>query len=294
MQYSDSNFLKNTTDFGTSASAFVANMQTGGQLGLGINALTLDASTPLQFPPAMIFVLQTPTMYDDDMKEMGKMIKALMETHAKGWTGIDVETTLNTADSLVGNDSQNLQVPAKHVRVQPSPNATYDEVQGNLVWDLHHKWMNDIQDADTNGAMMGMNGNNVTNRPYTMSSYSATLLVIQPDITLRAERIIGAHIICNVFPTAPGPLGVQRQIGTVEVKERSVQYTGLLLHTAAIREIAVEMLKSLNLHMVNYQKDGRSVSAVTDYIADQGLTNDLSQAIANDISSGTSTLGSPA
>lgn len=281
------NFLGEIADIGLNTTKVISDMKTGGQLGLGRNAATLDAATPLVFPPANVFVIQTPTMYDSNAgeggskarPEMAKMIKALLESHAKSWTGIDVEYTMDVADSPAGHDGQNLQTPTTHKRTQPSPNATFDEVTGNLVWALHHQWQCDIQDPDTNGAMMGM-GDQV--KPYVMSTYSCTLMVVQFDATSRPDKIIDASVIVNVFPTSIGPLGMQRQIGTTEIKERSIQYTGLLLHNKKIRDAAIAMVEKMELHKVMYENDVRGFDPEMEgtLATDVGLKTEIKNAVA--------------
>ncbi len=276
-------FLTNTETFGTSKQSYIPDLRLGGgQLGIGINPLLLDAATPLQFPPAQVFVLNTPLMYTKFNPAIGQMIKAIMETRAKSWSGIDVEYTLNTQSTPIGNDTQELDVPTQRTRTKPSPNATYDEVQGNLIWGIHDRWQNDIQDADTNGAMMGFPDDALADMPYVMSVYSCTLLIVQFDITMRPDRIIDAHILANVYPTSNGPLGIQRQINTTETKERSIQYTAYQMHTPAIREAAIEYCNALKIHYTKYRTDRRAYVA-TGVTGDSTTGDDKAVGIFRDV-----------
>jgi len=222
----------------------------GLQLGIGLNAPALDVATPAVFTPAVAVVMSVPAMYAGANNIMGKLIKNLVESHAKSITGVDVEYTLNNeSGSIVGHDSQNMSVPTKTVRTQQSPAMTMQELSGNIVYEVFTKWMWDISHPDTYASMAG----STFPGAWTMSSYSMSMLVIQFDPTMRPDRIITAAFISNMFPTSIGSLGLERSLGQVKVPERSISFApAIIQHNNYIREMAVKVARELQLHAHNY------------------------------------------
>ena len=242
---------------------FVANLVEGGQLGYGFKAGVFDAATPLAFPPATIVVLQTPMMWDvtDNASGSGNgslgdggilamTVKSMFECHAKSVTGIDVNYTLDSGDQPIGHDGQNFKVPTQSKRTEVNPSFTWPEVTGNLVWNIILRWIWDIQDPDTNAGLEFMGDNPL---PYTMSAYSLTFMAIQFDQTMHPDRIIDAAIYCNVYPQATGEMGMQRTIGTTEVKERNVTFNAYLMHNKYTKYLGRELAYQLNLRSETYQ-----------------------------------------
>ena len=85
-----------------------------------------------------------------------------------------------------------------------------------------------------------------------MSAYSMSMLFIQPDPTGLPERIIDAFVICNMFPKEIGEIGFDRQLGTVTIPERSINFTGIVQHNNNTKELGIRMMKLLGLHRINY------------------------------------------
>lgn len=271
----DRNFLTNAADLGVSANSRAANMINSSQLGVGLNAATIDGATPQLFTPAVILVMQLPTMYDKK-PQLGRMIKAVIESHAKSVTGLDFSYTLETSDAPVGHDGQQLAVPTKNKRSQVNPSFTFNEVTGNLIWNLFRQWMWDIQHPDTNASMASIA--EVT--AYTMSAYSMSMMAIQFDATMRPENILDAVFYTNMFPTTTGELGIERQIATSKLVERTIPFTALIQHNDYVRKVAVDMATKLQLQKVNYNWARTGTSAVQSSIADSGLQKDAAAAIA--------------
>lgn len=251
---------------------FVANLIEGGQLGYGFKAGAFDAATPLAFPPAVIVVLQTPMMWDaDNLGDDGVLamtVKSMFETHAKSVTGIDVAYTLDSGDQPIGHDGQTFKVPTQSKRTEVSPSFTWPEVTGNLVWNIIHRWIWDIQDPDTNAGLEFMENP----LPYTMSAYSLTFMAIQFDQTMHPDRIIDAAIYCNVYPQATGELGIQRTIGTTEVKERNVTFNAYLMHNKYTKFLGRQIATRLNLRSETYRVASPNVQEIDPQFGDSNDT----------------------
>ena len=113
--------------------------------------------------------------------------------------------------------------------------------------------MFDIQHPDTNSSALPAMGVMDENMPgWTMSAYSMSMLFIQPDPTGLPDRIIDAFVICNMFPKDMGEIGFQRQLGTTETKERSINFSGIVQHNNNTKELGIRVMKMLGLHRINY------------------------------------------
>lgn len=273
----DRTILSNVAELGISANSKAANLINGAQLGVGLNASTLDAATPQVFTPAVILVMQLPTMYDKK-PQLGRMIKAAIESHAKTVSGLDFSYTLDVSPTPVGHDGQNLDVPTKTKRSQTNPSFTFQEVTGNLIWNLFRQWMWDIQHPDTNASFASL-GTEVTS--YTMSAYSMSMMAIQFDATMRPENILDAVFYTNMFPTTTGELGIERQIATTKVVDRTIPFSALVQHNDYVRKVAVDMATKLQLQKVNYNWSRTGTSTVQSSISDSGLQKQANEAISN-------------
>lgn len=249
--------------------AKVSNLIDGAQLGIGLNAMFLDASTAQVLPPVVLVVLQTPSMYDN-MPFIGRMIKSVIECQPKSVTGIDFGYNLETAESPAGHDGQQQAVPLKTKRTPVSPSFVFQEVQGNLIWNLIRKWIMDIQHADTNAAMAGIS----IPHTYTSTTYSMTMMAIQFDPTWLPENIIDAACYTNMFPTSTGELGFERQIATAKTIERTIPFTAIVQNNDYVRALARDIATALQLVKINYNLARTPVPGINALIANSGLANE--------------------
>lgn len=271
--------LQNVTQLGTEGRTAVADMTRGGQLGTGIRFPNIDAASPLVFNPAVIVVTHVPKMWEYHPK-LQEMLKSIVETHAKSITGIDFGYQMETADTIVGHDGQTQKVPTRSTRTQISPSMTFQEVSGNLIWNLIRMWIYDMQHPDTNFSNLSaqLDGQNVA--PWLMSSYSMSMVAIQFDPTGLPERIIDAAFYTNLFPTDTTELGIQRALGSSpEIKERTIPFTGIVQHNENTKELGYHIAKMLNLHKIAYDfavpgLTGKTLpadNAISAYISKLGL-----------------------
>lgn len=258
--------LQNMSALGIRDTAYAVNTNIGGQLGLGMRAPYLDAASPLVLPPVVPIVLHVPGMYANDEKMMF-VLKNLWECYSKSITGIDLEYTADTDDTPVGHDGQNMSVPKKIKRTGINPSVTFQELMGNIVWNVHRKWMTDFSDPDTNFSYIGMEGNlNII-----PSDYSMSVLFIQYDLTGRPDNIIDAFIVSNIFPQTTGPLGSEKNIGDSRIIDRNITYTGIIHHNETIRQMAFDVSTAMNYHKIKYFKNAPSIQYGVEKHIDQDI-----------------------
>ena len=251
---------------GAGALDLASNITYSGQVGSGIRFTKLDGATPAVFNPTVIVVLNTPSMWERFPKAQA-MLRAIIETHATSVTNIDFGYTLETAETVVGHDGQTLKVPTRTTRSSVEPSIEVPEYPGMPVYNLFKQWMFDIQHPDTNASVLpskmlagseytpnsAVSDANFTDMPgWYVSAYSMSIAIIQYDPSGLPDRIYDAAIITNMFPTSIGDVGFNRQIGTTEMKPRTIQFTGLIQHNEMTKALGVNIAKMLSMHKVDY------------------------------------------
>lgn len=269
-------FITNPTIYGTSEGAPISNLFDGGQRGIGIQPSMFDAAAPLVWTPTQIIVLQTPQMYAKKFPEFGRAIKVMMESWAKNVDGINFGYEMDTNSQPIGNDGQNWDSPGKTKRTAVSPSFTYPEITGNVFWNIHRKWMNDIQDADTNAAMTFDDDPGI----FAPSQYSVSILAVQLDPTAHHSRMIDCGFICNMFPKNTTELGLGRELGSYKTMDRAIPYTGYLIHNDQVRAIGRKIVETLGIRRANYMRMSPGVTTVDGTIRDAGLKRDLNAILA--------------
>lgn len=243
-----------------------------GQLGIGVKAPALDVATPLVLPPAIIVVLQVPAMYTvgGNVSTMALAIKDMFESHAKSVTGINIDYSLEAQEGITMHDGQTFQAPGKTKRAAQNPAFTFSEITGNLYWNIIRKWITDINNPDTYsiGANVHVAGG------WTMSAYSMTIAVIQPDVTGRPERILDCSIICNMFPQGTGEYGIERTISTIQTRERSFTFSGIQQHNAYTKQLGKIIMEKLSMHKLDFDWAPPQRDVWTKSLVDTGLEFD--------------------
>lgn len=235
----------------------ISDLEIAGQLGYGIKPGALDGATPLVLPPAIIYVTQTPHMWDltDDGIVLARVVKSMFETHAKSVSGIEIGYTLESGQQPVGHDGQQMDAPTVSKRTNVNPSFTYGEVTGNLVFRVHQTWIWDMADPDTQISLARIP--EAAMLPFTMSTYALSFIALQFDQTYTANRLLGAIYITNVYPQGTGDFGIKREPGNAAVQDRPITYTGLAIENESIFALGKAIAADLGLHYKeNYYNPG--------------------------------------
>ena len=277
-EFMDEALYVNVTQLGTAGRTGVANMLAGGQTGSGIRFPNIDAASPLVFNPAVIVVTHVPGMWRE-YPEMQEMLKSLVETHAKSITGIDIQYTMNTDETVVGHDGQTLKVPTRSTRNSVSPSMTFQEVSGNLVWNLMRMWISDMQHPDTNFSKLSAQIDASGIPPWLMSSYSMSMVAIQFDPTGLPERIIDAAVYTAMMPTETGNIGFKKEIGgNGESPERQITYKALVQHNQNTRELGKLIMQAQQLHKPDFTR-ALTFNGVDTALSGMGLSKEVNEAL---------------
>lgn len=231
------------------------NVFTGGQLGFGHNLRFLDAATPLVLPNAVPVILHTPTIFDN-IPDAARIFKSLVERHTKTIDGINYAPTLESQEGMMFKDGQALEMPTKATVSQPSPTMTFPELPGNIVYEFFRTWSSLIINPNTQfSSMSSFTGSDNGGEYYAnvVSSYAASLLMIQYDMTLLPQNIIGAALVMNMWPKEIGEQVFKKDISSgAEVPERSINFAGFVVNDASTRALGITVANILKLHQANY------------------------------------------
>ena len=262
--------ISNAGLIGATDSSTIADISYGAQLGYGPNLPQIDGATPLVMAPVVAIVTHIPTMFAN-VNNAPETLKALVERHAKEITGIDFGYQLDGSPTPVGQDGQEMYMPTNSKRTPVTPTFTWQELQGNLVWNFHKNWIEMIKQPDTQASMLSSLDLGTAMAPMLMSSFTMDILFIQFDSTMRPENIIDAWFITNMWPQETGLIGAKRQIGHSEMPERQVAYYGVLQHNRNTKSVGQIIAAQLGLHRANYDFAVPASVSIDSNISDMGL-----------------------
>lgn len=273
--------IQNAGRLSTLNDDIVANIARGAQLGLGAHLPNLDAATPLVFNPVVPIVISQPTMFKD-MAGYADTLKALIEKHAKSIEGIDLEYTMEFAETPAGHDGQQMSMPTNSKRSPVEPSFTFQEVYGNLVWNFIRNWLLLMKHPDTQASSVGaVLAADAVIAPQLLSSMAMDVLFIQFDTTLHYKNIQDAWIITGMMPKGTGPMGAKRTIGESTAPERTINFTGVVQHNANTKMLGRRIAEILSLHRINYGLATPVATQINSLLTNKGTQAEVSAALQN-------------
>lgn len=278
MANSMTNALLNNVATGIAAgeTSKLANIAVGGQLGLGARLPLIDAATPQVFSPVVAIVTHTPSMFKQ-VQHADSILKALVERHAKSITGIDFGYTLDSQDTPAGHDGQTIKMPTAAKRTEVNPTFVWQEIQGNLVWRFFMNWIRMIRHPDTNASSLAALTPEGELNPMLLSSFTMDVCFIQFDPTMRPENIIDVSMITAMWPQETGLIGMQREIGTTQLQERSIPFNGVIQHNDSTFVAGQNIARALNLHRANFDKAPAVAAQIEEKLADKGISAEIEE-----------------
>jgi len=270
-------FLTDVGHIAAGSDSKLSNIAVGGQLGVGAHLPNIDAATPQVFSPAVIIVTHTPSMFrEHGMSKADSILKALVERHAKSITGIDFGYTLEGQETPVGHDGQTQYMPTNTKRTAITPSMTFQELQGNLIWNFFRNWIWMINHPDTHASGLTPIVDNNELSPMVFSSFAMDIVVIQFDPTMRPENILDGFQVVNMWPQETGMFGLQRDISAGgQMQERTIPFYAMMQHNKNSYLAAQNIAKALNLHKANYSNAPAVARAIEEKLADTGIDQEI-------------------
>ena len=271
--------LNDVSQLGVPRFGWTGDIQKGGQNGFGTRILNTDGGTPQPFPPAWVIVIHEPAMWDQYYSLLQQQHKSLWEQHAKTIDGIDFGYQMDSHDLPYGHDGQQWSMPTNNKRTTVNPTMTMDEVVGNLGWGVTYMYMKHMCHPDTCASVLSAVRENGM-PPWVWSTFTFSLLIIQPDATSLYNRILDAYCITNCWPTETGMLGVKKELGSTTVPQRSFAHKGVVSHNENTRELGRLVFATMNVHKINYDY-ANTYSGMDGQLINFGLDGTVKEALAD-------------
>lgn len=272
--------LKNVANISTNPNATINDITKGGQLGIGPRLANIDAATPLVFSPLVPIVTHIPTMFNA-VPKMKEILKALVERHTKTITGVDFGYEMDEGSAYMLADGQEAKIPTKNKRTAISPNMTFAEIQGNLVWNFFRQWMSMISSPDTHASSLAAMTNSTDIDPFVYSYFCMDVLLINFDPTMLPKNIIDAYFVTTMWPKTTGQIGAKREVGTTDGGiERSIDFNGILQHNSAVYNAAVSIAESLGLHKANFNLATPVATAIESNASGLGTSAEIKEILS--------------
>lgn len=278
MAESVNSILRNAGRIASTPESTIANLPAGAQLGFGNHLADLDAATPLTLNPVVPIVTHSPTMFRN-LPHFDDVLKALIERHAKDISGIDFEYRLEGTATPAGHDGQQLYMPTQSRRSEISPQFTWTEVTGNLIWNFFMNWIKMTRHPDTQASLTAAleGGGELT--PQLMSSFSMDVLFIQFDSTMRPENIIDAYMVTSMWPQQNGLFGLKRTVGEVTMPDRNVTFYGVLQHNTNTKRVGRQIAEVIGMHRVDYDVSVPISAQIASRLQNKGVQQEIAESL---------------
>lgn len=264
----------------------VSNIIDGAQLGIGAHLPYLDGAMPATFGPVVLVVTHVARILEL-IPNGPAMCKALLERHPTSVDGIDFGYNLENQTTLIGHDKQELAIPTSSTRTPITPSFTFKEINGNLVWNFFRTWIWLIRDPDTQMSGAASLSGSADIDISLLSSFACDLCWIQFDATGKPENILDGGFITGLWPSETGLFGLKREIGAVEVPDRTIPMHGIMQHNDRTREAAMNIAEVLAYHTVNYNQATPLTTEIESSLTSEGVQRELAD-IASEFSAATS------
>lgn len=274
--------LKSNFTLGNHALTWTPNMTAGGgQFGVGSHWNMMDMATPLVLLPAVPILLKAPAMFDN-VVGYNDMLQHLFERHATSITGIDLNYTLGTADTPAGRDTQVNKTPTNTARAAVSPSIVWPEITGALIWHMMWFWITSMADPDTGASRIAQITAAADASPQLFSDFSATMMFLVYERTMLPRNLVKTIIVTNMMPTETGEFGIKKEITSAPTAiERTIGFTGVVLHTPRIDAIGRNMAEALGIHTADWEKATPVADAISAKLNEFGINGEIPAAVAD-------------
>lgn len=263
------------------------SLQKAGQYGYQPNFEAYVSNTGYTPKNIIAILMEAPRgfRYLPDQNKWIATLKALMETQSKSITGLRRGVTVEHTDRQVGGAGHMQSDPTNVTEEQSVPTHLWDERYGaaiNTFWQQFIRLF--IMDPVTKqpGIMNLADVEQPTDALADM--YSFTTLYIEPDPLRRS--VVWAWLGTNMQPTSSGVLESQFDQTTGQpVPEISVEFKGMYVSNAGVRQLAQTILDGINYVNAGPMQRPAFVDAINAEVKDSenGYLDALKDAVASSV-----------
>lgn len=230
----------------------MVDLKRGGQHGFLVDYEAWCSSSPYIRQNVIPVLITAPRGIKDmpNPQVMYAGIKAFFELHSKTISGLQSSLEVDSAQQAIGGAGEMIDAPVNVTRARTEPVHTVDEKYGRPFTELFDSWItNLIMDPETKVPGI-LNQENVVVKDLLNDYFSASVLYIEPDPTMR--KVVHAWYVTNMYPQA----GASREGGrdlTSSKEDLSIDitFTGLTQVGIEVNNFAQLMLDSMNLANVS-------------------------------------------
>lgn len=228
-----------------------SDLTVGGQLGWATNLKELAHSTPYIQQPPRIHLTRAPgwMLRHKDKDNLIKILVALVEQHAKSWTGFETNSDISTQEVEIGKDGQKLVVPVNRTRSNITPTAAYDTKDG--ASDVKF-WRYYLDTAISHPEMNGPNLAELLNIPdsWSIEEYTFDVLVYEESTTGKA--IVWSMACAGLWPSTDIPVAMDRVVADGrKAHEYTMTFPCVYQDGPEVDKAALKLSQSLKVNSIN-------------------------------------------
>lgn len=233
-----------------SSGARAVDLTIGGQNGAMSNPANWTSAAYYTRQKLHQVLIQAPKAlkYLPDGESLKKQLKAAIEMHPRSISGINQSLTVETNDTIIGNDGQVFQVPINVNREPSAPNFVWDELEGKPFTRLFRRIVVDlIMDPQTNKpGLLRYQSYTDAGRPEILPvDYTMVVLFIEPNKSMTG--VVDAYLCANMFPLGIPDETLKEMGGANEQLEVALDFAAWTQVGDAVDEMAKNYLDSINV-----------------------------------------------
>ncbi len=247
-----------------SSGARAIDLTIGGQNGAMSNPANWNSAAYYTRQKLHQVLIQAPRalQFLPDGENLKKQLKAAIETHPRSISGLNKSLTVETNDTIIGNDGQVFAVPVNVNREPSAPNLVWDEMQGKPITGLFRRIIVDlIMDPQTNKpGILKYQSYTDAGRPELLpADYTMVVLFIEPNNSMTG--VVDAYLCANMFPLGITDEATKEMGGANEQLEVAVDFAAWTQIGDMVDQMAKAYLDSITV-------TGYAPSALAPFVAD--------------------------
>lgn len=273
--------ITNAGRLGGQDDSVIGNLAAGTQYGFSPHLALLDAATPLVMRPMTYVVTNVPGMFKY-VPHFAEFCKVFFEQICHSVEGVTVQYQNEGHAAPNQSDGQHATMVGDTKRSDINPTFNCIDYNGMPCWKFIKEWICMNKDPDTQAAPLnGIIDPSTYILPHTYSVFSADMVGIQYDMTLRTKNIIDALQMTAVHPQDTGDAGFQHEISSSHLPERQFQFHAVLQHNANTCAAGRMIAETLQLHKPNPNFATPVSEQVSSLIQGLGLEKEVATDAAN-------------
>lgn len=226
--------------------ATMTDPQFGGAYGIAPDLTQWASMTHYTRPNLFCVLVAAPRFFSmmPDSDYYYSALKALVETHAKTWDGLNSTLKATHNQTPVGGAGEQFDDLTNVERERSQPQSTHVDLAGRPLQNFLHDWITyGGMDPETKFPMISTIAD-VAPGDFLADMSTATMLFFEPDATF--TKVAKAWLTTNMFPDTTGDIvGKKDQTSARDTLEISISWTGLTQTGAGVLAFAQQVFNTM-------------------------------------------------